>query len=406
MSFLKISDPAKRDAIVKEYLELKKNVRDNLLSERTGELELQTDLSNFYRPITETQKATAREITEGLKPIREGIKKLPQAMHPIGEATGEASGKEESLDFGEIAKEYLKDPDRDTTFGIRNEEGLYYICNKQATIVNNNIIVDGEKFRGTPGLWELIMSKNPEDFTKEDYENYAKLMVKTNALYRNYDPNNPNQRSSKSDKWNLIRLIWAKRGEYEGKGVVVIPSDPNALLERLDLLLASQEAGHTGVGNELVSICDELKRQGVLDTKTYKKLNSIIKKMIVAKRGFQKRYAYGGSGIFDTIVNLLTRIFTSSAAKQIASSALDVGKSVAKEGAKKALEVGTTTATDVGKKLVTKALTPKSKKILQKYTQPTTQSTTQDINTLIDGSVVEIQDLVKKLNTGMGIKRI
>ena len=241
MSFLKISNPAKRDAIVKEYLELKKNIRDNLLSERTGELELQTDLSKFYRPITETQKATAREITEGLKPIREGIEKLPQAMQLIGEATGEASGKEESLDFGEIAKEYLKDPDRDTTFGIRNEEGLYYIGNKQATIVNNNIIVDGEKFRGTPGLWELIMSKNPEDFTKEEYENYAKLMVKTNALYRNYDPNNPNPRSSKSDKWNLIRLIWAKRGEYEGKGVVVIPSDPNALLERLDLLLASQK---------------------------------------------------------------------------------------------------------------------------------------------------------------------
>ena len=128
--------------------------------------------------------------------------------------------------------------------------------------------------------------------------------------------------------------------------------------------------------------------------------------MIVAKRGFKKRYAYGGSGIFDTIASLLTRIFTSSAAKQIASSTLDVGKSVAKEGAKKALEVGTATATDVGKKLVTKALTTKSKKILQKYTQPATQSTTQDINTLIDGSAVEIQDLVKKLNTGMGIKKI
>ena len=83
MSFLKISDPAKRDAMVKEYLELKKNIRDNLLSERTGELELQADLSKFYKPITETQKATAREITEGLKPIREGIEKLPQAIQPI-----------------------------------------------------------------------------------------------------------------------------------------------------------------------------------------------------------------------------------------------------------------------------------------------------------------------------------
>ena len=68
MSFLKISDPVKRDLIVKEYLETKKNIRDNLLSERTGEQQLQTDLSKFYRPITETQKATAREITERLKP--------------------------------------------------------------------------------------------------------------------------------------------------------------------------------------------------------------------------------------------------------------------------------------------------------------------------------------------------
>ena len=120
----------------------------------------------------------------------------------------------------------------------------------------------------------------------------------------------------------------------------------------------------------------------------------------------KKRYAYGGSGIFDTIANFLTRIFTSSAAKQIASSALDVGKSVAKKGAKKALDVGKSAAVDVGKKLVTKALTPKSKKILQKYTEPTTQPTMQDINTLIDGGAIAIQDLVKKLNSGAGIKKI
>ena len=56
--------------------------------------------------------------------------------------------------------------------------------------------------------------------------------------------------------------------------------------------------------------------------------------MIVFKRGFKRGYSYGGSGIFDTIASLLTRIFTSGAAKQIASSAMDVGKSVAKEGGK------------------------------------------------------------------------
>ena len=280
MSFLKISDPVKRDSIVKEFLELKKNIRDNLLSERTGEQQLQADLSKFYKPITETQKATAREITEGLKPIREGIEKLPQAMQPLGEASGEAS----PLGLGEIAEEYLKDPNRDKILGIREEKGLYYIGNKQVTIADNNILVGDEKFTGTPGLWELLMSKNPEDFTDNDYDEYEKLMVKTNALHKNYNPNNPYPRSSRSDKWYLVSQIWTnreytkKKEGYEGKGVVVIPSNPNALLERLDLLLASQKAGHTGVRNELVSICDELKRQGVLDTDSYKKLNHIIKK--------------------------------------------------------------------------------------------------------------------------------
>ena len=102
-------------------------------------------------------------------------------------------------------------------------------------------------------------------------------MILTNALHRNNDPNNPRSKGSGSTKWMvLLRPIWFK-GEFAGKGIVIMLSDPNALLERLDLLLASQEAGHTGVGNDLISICDELKRQGVLDAETYKKLNSIIK---------------------------------------------------------------------------------------------------------------------------------
>ena len=106
-------------------------------------------------------------------------------------------------------------------------------------------------------------------------------MTKTNALRQKKKKKKKNSnkpRSSDSYKWkNILGDICKKRREYEGSGVIVISRDPNTLLERLDLLLASQKAGHTGVGNELVSICDELKRQGVLDTNAYKKLNSLIK---------------------------------------------------------------------------------------------------------------------------------
>ena len=192
MSFLKISDPTKRDLIVKEYLELKKNIRDNLLSERTGELELQTDLSKFYRPITETQKATAREITEGLKPIKEGIKKLPQAIRKEEEEEYEEEEEEEELETeGQMARVYLNRPDYDKTFGIRKEKGHHYIGDTHVIIHRDNIIVDDEKFRGTPGLWELITAKKPKGNFDNDIENYKIILLKTNVLHRNNDPKQP-----------------------------------------------------------------------------------------------------------------------------------------------------------------------------------------------------------------------
>ena len=296
MSFLKISDPLKRDTIVKEYLELKKNIRDNLLSERIGEQQLQTDLSKFYKPITETQKATTREITEGLKPIKEGIEKIPEAILTITEEEEEEEEDEHEEDrelVGDIAYYYLNIPNRDPDFGITKKGRDHFIGKEHVIIKDNNIFLPklDETFIGTDGLWELLTSKNPQNFTNEDEDMYEDLMVMTNALHRDNDEDNPHPKGNhKTFKWlNIIRPIWyrnkggiyrfpKKKEGQEGSGVVVIPSDPNALLERLDLLLASQEAGHTGVRNELVSICDELKRQGVLDTKAYKKLNHIIKK--------------------------------------------------------------------------------------------------------------------------------
>ena len=178
-------------------------------------MELQTDLSKFYRPITETQKATAREITEGLKPIREGIEKLPQAMQPSGEAPEE---EDEDL-VGKLAKLFLNRPNPDKKFGIRKESGHHYIGNKHVIVSQNDIVVDGETILGKPGLCELITSKNPQNYNTEDYADYAYLMIKTNALHRDYDPKNPHPRASDSKKWkNILGPPWHNREKYEGKG--------------------------------------------------------------------------------------------------------------------------------------------------------------------------------------------
>ena len=51
---------------------------------------------------------------------------------------------------------------------------------------------------------------------------------------------------------------------------IVLPFDTIAFVERLDILIASKAAGNTGVRNELVSICDELLRQNLIDKHKYK----------------------------------------------------------------------------------------------------------------------------------------
>ena len=188
MSFLKIRDPVKRDQTVEEYLDLKKNIRGNLLSERTGEKELQTDLSKIFKPITETQKATAKEITEELKPIKEGIENLPQAItfpaYPSIKAFEEPLQGEDTQYIGNLAEKYATKDEADRTYGLRDDGGKFYIGEKLAIIVDNDLIVGKDEYEGTPGLWKLIVSKEPDKtiYTPEDKENYARLMIKTNVL--------------------------------------------------------------------------------------------------------------------------------------------------------------------------------------------------------------------------------
>ena len=134
---------------------------------------------------------------------------------------------------------------------------------------------------------------------------------------------------------------------------------------------------------------------------------------VMKNHGFKRKYVYGGSGLFDS----LAKLFTSGVAKQLTSTAIDVGK-----------EVGKKTAIDVGTKLVKKVLTQKAlqkapgavvqrlapavatkvQNILNKYVPHVTPQVPvrQNINSLIDGSgnnAIAIQDLVRKLH-GSGLK--
>ena len=130
----------------------------------------------FFKPIIETQKATTREISEGLKPIKEGIEAITFPVYPSIPTSEKPLEGEDAQFIGEIAEKYLRKFARkdevDTTYGLYDRKGNFYIGNKQAVIIDDNIIVDNEEFEGTPGLWELIVSKNPDDSIHKDDDYY------------------------------------------------------------------------------------------------------------------------------------------------------------------------------------------------------------------------------------------
>jgi hypothetical protein len=134
--------------------------------------------------------------------------------------------------------------------------------------------------------------------------------------------------------------------------------------------------------------------------------------LITTKRRYKKQHVIGGAGIFDSFMKL----FTSNAAKQIASTA-------AKEIGKKAIDVGKTVAIDAGKRLVDKILAPKNTEVqpvVPVITQKTKDTLTKlineaqtvndvattNINKMLSGSgsnAIAIQDLVKRLGAGMKV---
>lgn len=286
MSFFKITDPNERRRMFEKLSQTRKNVREQFLEDKIGKLESTETLKTFFKPVTESQKESTRDIKEQLTPIREGIANIPALktlLVPLSISdAGEGEG-EERASIGPIAAEYLGkylNPDEvDATFGIYNDGGTWKMGNKAVKVDGNDFIIGGEKYPGTRGLWELVVKNEPSvlNYDVDDLETYSQILIKTNAIRRDNNPSNPRPKSSRSRKWsNVVKDIWDNRNKYEGQGTetIVIPSDPNALLERLDILMASKEAGNTGTRNELVSICDELLRQKVLNKKQYKNIMS------------------------------------------------------------------------------------------------------------------------------------
>ena len=126
----------------------------------------------------------------------------------------------------------------------------------------------------------------------------------------------------------------------------------------------------------------------------------------ISNRGFKRSYVYGGASIFSSIANLGSRLLGTTAKEAAKKAATQLGKKAATQLGRKAAEKLVEKVTSAAKKpsgMTSKSqgplrITSKSQDILRRYTAPSTPAEDFNLNNLIMGSAINIEDYIKRRN--------
>lgn len=168
----------------------------------------------------------------------------------------------------------------DTTYGVTYEADVNRLMlgSKVITFDEDDIVIENKRYKGSEGLYELIFKSNPEGYSNDDLNQYHDILEHTNVHHRDFD-GMKQLRGSAGTKWKRVikPIIFKKRApkSWSGRGTsMFVRNDPyqyvywddvNELVDRLRLLVASENAGHTNHNNEIVSIIEELREAGVIE---------------------------------------------------------------------------------------------------------------------------------------------
>ena len=123
--------------------------------------------------------------------------------------------------------------------------------NKNIELLGDDIVVDDTRYKGTLGLWSLILLNKPNNYTPDDMKEYKKLAKQTNLMTH---PQNVT-RKSRPTTTRKYKNIFKKKG----CGIEFLPSDIKSLQKELAYLLGEYQAGNTSATrNQIVAIADNL----------------------------------------------------------------------------------------------------------------------------------------------------
>lgn len=178
-------------------------------------------------------------------------------------------------------------------FGLRNENEKLMVGNSEVRFskigpTDDEIslaTIGGKKYEITAGIKEVLLKSKPnlDLVTEKDKLVYKDILITTNAHKRDYNPHGQ-IKGDRGMKYNLlIKPLFLDVEQNEGINSIkktggTLPvmkkyrkntdfiywDDPNELIERLKLLVASRDAGNNSHDNEIISIIEELKEAGII----------------------------------------------------------------------------------------------------------------------------------------------
>lgn len=247
---------------------------------------LKTDVVGEIRPV---DLASEEEVNNDEEEVEYSDDTYAEAIQTVRQLMRSEVIDEYLDQYQGLARQYIEDMIRDTEgkfdqqYGVRFnlETNKFHIGNKEVDFDGQDIyITDGGNrvtYKGTPGFYELMFKKNPIGYTQADKEQYKDIVKRSAANRLNYNPTNKILGNGGKKYSKVVKHLEpkgtpkaARKGgaglfRVNNKKIEYVPwKDPNTLVDRLRILIASQVAGHTGHNNEIVSLIEALKTEKVI----------------------------------------------------------------------------------------------------------------------------------------------
>jgi hypothetical protein len=245
-------------SVLNEIIKAKENIKRKFNLLKNDEANTQSLVEHTLKPIIEPLTVISESKTKKFT-INE-----PKIEQDVQNYKEPISNVENQLEINK----WVQPQKADKIYGPKQlSNGDIKLGKKEIDFDGGTLNIEEKSYLLTPGLEQLLFMKNPELYTPQDLITYKQILIQTSS-HLTADENRIKKGGAKYETI-IEKLFPLGEGMKYGslklqKHNLVYWDNPNELIDRLRLLLASQAAGNTSVSNEILSIFEELYEAGII----------------------------------------------------------------------------------------------------------------------------------------------